>query len=32
MKYKRISNGNNRRMPNRRLARMGLVSLSSFLQ
>jgi RNA-directed DNA polymerase len=32
MKFKRISRGDNRRFLNKRLARMGLVSLSSFVQ
>lgn len=32
MKYKRISRGNNRRLPNKNIARMGLVSLYSFTQ
>ena len=32
MKYKRISRGDNRRFPNENIARMGLVSLSSFIQ
>jgi len=32
MKYKRISKGDNRRFPNKRFARMGLVSLSSYAQ
>lgn len=31
MKFKRISRGDNRRLSNKRLARMGLVSLSSFV-
>jgi len=32
MKYKRISRGDNRRFHNKRFARMGLVSLCSFVQ
>ena len=32
MKYKRISRGDNRRFPNKNIARMGLVSLHSFTQ
>ena len=32
MKYKRISKGDNRRFPNKRFARMGLLSLYSFAQ
>lgn len=32
MKYKRISRGDNRRLPNENIARMGLVSLYSFTQ
>jgi len=32
MKFKRISRGDNRRLSNRLLARMGLVSLYSFTQ
>jgi RNA-directed DNA polymerase len=32
MKFKRISRGDNRRFLNKRLARMGLVSLASFVQ
>jgi len=32
MKYKRISRGDNRRFPNKNIARMGLVSLYSFTQ
>ena len=32
MKYKHISRGDNRRFPSKNIARMGLVSLSSFTQ
>ena len=32
MKFKRVSRGDNRRFLNRRLARMSLVSLSSYVQ
>lgn len=32
MKYKRISRGDNRRLPNKNIARMGLVSLYGFTQ
>lgn len=32
MKYKRINRGDNRRLPNKNIARMSLVSLYSFTQ